>query len=392
MCGLVWNATHKQEHMMNDSPLVDPKIKTNLLFRKDWISEETREKKELPAFYKRSRIELPMNSLGIAQYVNNWRIKNEEILQIHFPHPEYYLDSDSDPDFESKWKKGYYYFFSTDKTPLGMLAEYADVIGVGVVSQLQDNYFTVTVDHALIGCTNGASIPLTYTGKLRDKTNLGGNVDPNKPVKNNRILFAANINYTVKGAMPDEPTSSPEETLTHQELPYFNRLCWNVSSDMGILYKQFTNVFQAVRIDYNWTNYYHLCRDGANSTSERVREDSELDLWGIVFTASLEQKRFLDKEPGLPEQFKEYLYDYFLEHDYDKMEFWPSCGKSHEIKIFNQEQILAAFMELKKEMKKRKTMTEEKAPVRGFFNLTYLIYLFSILILGRIIIVLIWKW
>jgi len=40
----------------------------------------------------------------------------------------------------------------------GLLARYSDVIGVGTASNRENTHFTVTVDHAVVGCTNGAVI------------------------------------------------------------------------------------------------------------------------------------------------------------------------------------------------------------------------------------------
>jgi len=167
------------------------------------------------------------------------------------------------------------------------------------------------------------------------------------PAENSRILFAANTNlYDAKVVMASEPPRSPLKTLSHLELPYLNRSWWEVDSDDGLLHAQFTNVLQAVRFERDWTNYFYLCRDGANSTSKRVRIDSELDLWGILFSASLEQKHFIDKASGLPQKHKDYLYDYFLEHDHDDMEFWPFCDELHEISVGDEEKFLAALAEL----------------------------------------------
>jgi len=164
--------------------------------------------------------------------------------------------------------------------------------------------------------------------------------------------------------------------MKHLELRYLNRSWWEVDSDDGLLHAQFTNVLQAVRFDRDWTNYFYLCRDGANSTSKRVRIDSELDLWGILFSASLEQKRFIDKEPGLPKKHKDYLYDYFLEHDHDNMEFWPFCGKPHEISAGDEEKFLAALAELEAGPQGQDT------PKRGCFKWGYLLYIFPACLAG----------
>jgi len=69
------------------------------------------------------------------------------------------------PPDDTYWTGESDYSYLFPKTTLGTLARYSDAIGVGKVSNKIDDHLTVTVDHALVGCTNGASIvmyePLT---------------------------------------------------------------------------------------------------------------------------------------------------------------------------------------------------------------------------------------
>ena len=73
-----------------------------------------------------------------------------------------------DDTYWTGWDWEYYDNVIPDTT-LGALARYSDIIGVGIVNNLTNDHFTVTVDHALVGCTNGASIvvyePLNHCGR-----------------------------------------------------------------------------------------------------------------------------------------------------------------------------------------------------------------------------------
>jgi hypothetical protein len=80
-------------------------------------------------------------------------------------------------------------------------------------------------------------------------------------------------------------------------LRYLNRSWWHVERDDGLLTTQFTNVLQAVRFDRNWTNYFHLCRDGEYSASNRVREDSAGDMRDVAFYATHAQRSFILADP-----------------------------------------------------------------------------------------------
>ena len=174
----------------------------------------------------------------------------------------------------------------------------------------------------MVGCTNNESILVCYP-VVRNTRRKPNDFDFCMPTNNSRIVFIV-----------DENQNNTNENKTF-EFYCASRSWWYVDHENGALTEQFANILQSVRVEPNWTNYCHFCLDGATSTSHRVREDSYLDMWKIIDSASLEEKHLLYDETSLNQNFKDYLHDYFLEFDYDSMDFWPSCGKSHEIKSFS---------------------------------------------------------
>ena len=187
-------------------------------------------------------------------------------------------------------------------TTLSMLARNSDIIGVGKVSNKQDTHFTVTVDFALAGCTNGAVI-VVYDGLENDDIFPTIERQNYLPANNSRIVFAAytndynDLNMEVMHWDYLHFTQTPETILPNPTLRYLNRSWWYLDYDDGVLFTQFTNIIQTVRIEPNWTNYFHLCRDGAFSTSERVKIDSFWDMNFFAAYATPEQKATILADP-----------------------------------------------------------------------------------------------
>ena len=241
-------------------------------------------------------------TLGISVYV---------FAQHQPPLPGGY-DGPYDETYWTGWNwDSYDYLFSS--TTLGSLARLSDIIGVGMVSGLTNDHFTVTVDYALAGCTNGAIIVM-----YEDPSTLRSHY-PNKeksdymPTNDSRIVFSVYTNDHVGGtrAWWSAPTSEipipPDEILTRYQLRYLNRSWWHVDRDDGVLLTQYTNVLQAIRFDRNWTNYYHLCRDGASSPSNRVREDSFWDMRGIALMSTDERMQIILDDPLVDQKHKDCL-------------------------------------------------------------------------------------
>jgi len=211
------------------------------------------------------------------------------------------------------------YRMATSLTTLGVLAHYSDVIGMGLVSQRTNDHFTVTVDHALVGCTNGAVLVLYDRYEINGETTpvdfLEGYSPNYFPTNQSRIVFAVNTNEYGLGLCREfwyNPSTEPNYTLDNLSLSFLNRSWWYVDRDDGLLLTQFTNVLQAVRIDRNWTNYFHLCRDGSSSASDRVREDSFWDLRSLCFDSTDEQKQLIFDDPLVDQKHKDRLNAWLL--------------------------------------------------------------------------------
>jgi hypothetical protein len=221
------------------------------------------------------------------------------------------LDYEGSKD-DTYWTGTDHYEGVVMRTTLGLLARYSDVIGIGQVSGLtnneyrENNCFTVTVDYALIGCTNGASFVVYETPFMPMRAGKG-DIDAYMPTNGNRIVFAVSTNiYPMRKVILDTPEIPwpPDRIRDKYVLNYLNRSWWPVDRDDGVLFTQFTNVIQAARFDRNWTNYFELCRDGATSTSNRVKEDSYWDMRRISMYASDDEAQFILDDPLVHEDHK----------------------------------------------------------------------------------------
>jgi len=211
------------------------------------------------------------------------------------------------------WARYHYldYRSAMRPTTLGILARYSDVIGIGTVSDKINDHFTVTVGHALVGCTNGAVIVVKASIEGWGGDYEGDELVDYMPTNNSLIVFAAHTNayhsYFRMYWNHAEIPATPEFIRKQLSIRYLNRSWWHVERDDGLLLTQFTNVIQAVRFDRNWTNYFHLCRDGANVPSNRVKEDSFWDLRVLSQRATDEKAQFMLDDPLVDPKHKEMI-------------------------------------------------------------------------------------
>jgi hypothetical protein len=91
--------------------------------------------------------------------------------------------------------------------------------------------------------------------------------------------------------------TDPDEVLQTYQFMYKERSWWHVDRDDGVLLEHFTNIVQAVRVERNWTNYFYLCRDGANKNSNRVKEDSYYDIRQIIIWGNTNLYEFIRSDP-----------------------------------------------------------------------------------------------
>jgi len=250
-------------------------------------------------------------SFGVCLFAQNlWHdLPRDDIYRANVP-----------PEYGGEWE----YNNALRWTTLGPLARYSDIIGVGQVSQLTNGQFLVTVDHALVGCTNGAIIKMYGEWKgMKIYDELFGENGPQYswhfplifyfPTNESRIIFAVSTNdysnsfFSSKMYWDHADIPVKGDIDEGNRLRYLNRSWWYVDRDEGLLLTQFTNVVQTVRFDRNWTNYLHHCRDGANSASNRVREDSFRDLRSLCDQATDEQAQFILNDPLIDQKHKDWL-------------------------------------------------------------------------------------
>jgi len=231
------------------------------------------------------------------------------------------------PQDENPWTDSEFHSIIVGETTLGSLARYSDIIGVGNITHRDDNHFTITIDLALVGCTNGTTFKVWENPKYLNIDSIFTCKRDFKdyiPTNNSRIVFATYTNTTprvVNDSFEDEilidgeliPIHIPPHPLWtgfyehYPQIIYYNRSWWYADRDDGVLFTQFTNVIQNVRIERNWTNYFHLCRDGATSTSNRVREDSYHDLGHLAVRATDEKMQLMLDDPLVHQDIKRAL-------------------------------------------------------------------------------------
>jgi len=228
---------------------------------------------------------------------------------------------------DTYWSNTSDYWIANLTTRLSQFARYSDVIGIGKVSDMQTvpyttrfghiiprRHFTVTVDDALVGCTNGQPIMVrvNYTDIHMDELH-DTKISDYLPTNDSRIVFAVSSNDygNIRGVMfwnhPALYFPSPEKVYTEYQLYGLNRSWWPPERDGGELFNHFTNLIHVLRVEHNWTNYYHLMRDATNSPSARVREDSFWAMRGLALFASDEEKQFMLDDPLVDSKHKECL-------------------------------------------------------------------------------------
>jgi len=236
----------------------------------------------------------------------------------------------SDVDYDgilddTYWSNTPDYELANHTTRLGQFARYSDVIGVGKVSDIQAvpytthfgyiiplRHFTVTVDDALVGCTNGQ--PIKVRVNYTDIWNVHDTkISDYLPTNDSRIVFAVSTNKydKIQGVMywnrPALYFPPPDKVYTEYQLYGLNRSWWHPERDDGELFNHFTNLIHVLRVEPNWTNYYHLVRDATNSPSARVREDSFWAMRRLALFATDEEKQFMLDDPLVDPKHKECL-------------------------------------------------------------------------------------
>jgi len=201
------------------------------------------------------------------------------------------------------------------ETTFGKNAKYSDIIAIGTVVTQDLAKLLVKVDIPLVGCTNGQPVTIVH-GSTDDPELLlqwyaeVGRTPPDSsqwtPTNQARIVFCVSSNNVSRDAWFDWSGDYEIDDFTWVTSYYWlredKRSWWYADRDNGLVLEQFTNVVQAVRLDRNWTNYFHLTRDGMYKDSIRIKEDSFYDMEGIVRSATTNQAYLIYNDPlVLPE-------------------------------------------------------------------------------------------
>ena len=205
---------------------------------------------------------------------------------------------------------------------LGWLAQYNDFSGMAdviedeaVAPDFPHGYFKLRIVNAIYGCTNGQELVI----RKDDLQNLGGDFpavyDPlfeYYPTNHSRIVFAALTKFYESdphfSAKDWKSPPQPETIMTPTNPPGMfwgdTRSWWYDGYQDNLPYTHFTNLVHVTRIERNWTNFYHFCRDAVPSPSARIWKDSFHDLEELFFKATREQWDFMMNDPLLNNEVK----------------------------------------------------------------------------------------
>jgi len=175
-------------------------------------------------------------------------------------------------------------------------------------------YYDVQIETAFIGCTNGQIIRMYRWVSDNEK---------NTPVANSNFVFAATTNHTyysdgawdwniphelIKEYPYDTEDCVPDDYKPLYMLKDSRRSWWYPNDPEGqLLTQHLTNAIHLLRMERNWTNYYHLVRDGFSSTSQRIKEDVEWDLRFLIRSSPTDELNFMNNDPLFPPSLKSYL-------------------------------------------------------------------------------------
>ena len=207
-------------------------------------------------------------------------------------------------------------------TTLNMLAKFADSSGAGEVTgrgrsaEHDVDYFTIRVNQAFWGCTNGQILtvvewnPKTILSASHQEVDL-------YPSNHARIVFAVSTNHynTFGHDGNGDPCDWNNEAHTFPisnirplfVLDQMTRSWWHEDYQGGHLTTYLTNVFRTIHTHRNWTNYYETCRNGASINSNRVKEDSFYDLRDLITRGTDEQLEFMDNDSLFPTNNRPFL-------------------------------------------------------------------------------------
>jgi len=207
-----------------------------------------------------------------------------------------------------------------DSTTFGRLAITSDIIAIGRVVTQDWTSVVINVETAVMGCTNGQPVTIKlwlYDNPEKYQTNLTLSwleIKHRFPTNDALIVFSAYSNETYR-ARPinwwNDPQPIKESVPVRRDYRWLgdNRSWWYTDRDNGVLLDHYTNIVHVMRVERNWTNYVHLCRDGNFKDSIRVREDSFYDLREFARHADEDQARYFVNDPLIMPELKEYVFE-----------------------------------------------------------------------------------
>ena len=218
---------------------------------------------------------------------------------------------------------------SGSKFTLGWLAQVMDVAALADViedvgegaSVYKFGHFKIRVVHPIFGCTNGQEIVIV---KENAKAEIvwPPSYDPTfeyHPTNNSRIVFAglttwSNKNFIGWTAKDWKIPPQPDMIITKKYIMLygFTRSWWYDDYQEGIPYIHFTNLAHVVRVERNWTNYYHAIRNALPTpTAPRVWMDSFYDMDHLLFKATQNQFEYMVNDPLFPVECQDVKNDIF---------------------------------------------------------------------------------
>jgi len=240
------------------------------------------------------------------------------------------------------WSAWDYHGPDDERTPewLGFnpaLGDYARTMAVGAVADVIEDvtewttpiapghpaylfgHLKVRVVTPIYGCTNGQEIVLIKSDPRPSGRELPKDFDPNfeyYPTNNSRIVFATTTSHNLWTPKIWKQPPEPEVILSPDDKPILynsTRQWWYDGWQDNVPYTHLTNLVHVMRVERNWTNYYHAVRDAVPTpASPRVWQDSFYDMSDLLWYATEAQFQYILNDPLFPAEMRERRQDYYL--------------------------------------------------------------------------------
>ena len=222
---------------------------------------------------------------------------------------------------------------------MGYLATWCDAGGIAYVieegnsAEYEIEYLKLRVVSAQFGCTNGQELIL-HKEDMTNPKYPETLMYEYYPTNLSRIVFNVSSNdwnFIPNHIFPRqlENLSSGQEFLLANGInifeitPYYEfchtrRSWWYLDYQGGEPYTFWTNAVHCTRVEPNWTKFYELCRSGASSISNRVKEDSFNDMQDLAWRASDEQLQMMLNDPLFPAVYRGFVESIIIVREAEK--------------------------------------------------------------------------